>query len=210
MADAVILPDWAARYVQENLSDHMHIINVLPIDKGGLAGAYLLNTSKGAVLVQKGRLSETQHWFMPLPGEFVTFACDQCGERMELVDPEVPRVVYCSSCGERHYLVLQDGKLSVMQDEQAASAGTAGGFVHDGYTLYAKKAGKGVSYFFSLTKPRAGKPSDLPAGYRVETNGRTGVPVLVEVDRCAAHTAKGDPCSNKAQAGGTMCARHAS
>lgn len=209
MADSVILPDWAARYVQENLSTHMHIINVLPIDKGALTGAYLLNTSKGAVLVQKGRLSETQHWFMPLPGELVSFGCDRCGERMELVDPEVPRVVYCSACGERHYLVLQDGRLQVLKDAAAASASPDGGFVHDDFTLYRKKDGSGFRYFFAKTKPRAGKPSDLPAGHRVATNERTGVPELVETERCAAHTAKGDPCANKARPGETYCARHA-
>ncbi len=209
MADAEILPDWAARYVQENLKAHMHIINVLPIDKGALAGAYLLNTSKGAVLVQKGRISETQHWFMPLPGEHFSFSCDRCGERMELVDPEVPRLVYCSACGEQHYLVIQDGELKALKDPKAASAGPAGGFVHDGHTLYRKKAGKDYTYFFTQTKPRAGEPCDLPDGYRVETNGRTGVPALVEADRCAAHTAKGDPCSNKARPGQRFCARHA-
>ncbi len=208
MADAEILPDWAARYVQDNLSDHMHIVNVLPIDKGPMAGAYLMNTSKGAVLVQKGRLGEAQHWFMPMPGEHVTFACDRCGERMELVDPEVPRVIYCSACGERHFLVIQDGDLKVLKDESAASAGPAGGFVHDDHTLYRKKSGSGFVYFFSKTKPRSGRPCDLPAGHRVTSNERTGVPELVEADRCVAHTARGDPCSNKAQSGSDRCARH--
>lgn len=185
MADVEILPDWAAHYVQEELSEHMHIINVLPIDKGALRGAFLLNTSKGAVLVQKGRVGEVSHWFMPLPGEHFTFRCDECSETMEFVDPDVPRIVYCSSCGERYYLVIQDGRLAMVREQDSDAAGTpseasgAEGYVHEGYTLYRRRHGQGEQYFFSKTKPRTGQPAPLPEGRRVETNPRTGVPNLV-------------------------------
>jgi PHP family Zn ribbon phosphoesterase len=125
MAEIEILPDWAARYVQERLAEHMHIVNVLPIDKGQHGGSFLLNTSKGAVLVQKGRLSEVNHWFMPYPGEHVSFACERCHERMELVDPDVPRLVYCSACGQQHYLVVEDGELRIVDGDGGPATCTA-------------------------------------------------------------------------------------
>ncbi len=203
MADVEILPDWAARYVQEQLS-HLHVINVLPIDKGALSGAFLLNTSKGAVLLQKGRLSEIDQWFMPLPGEHVSFSCDRCQERMDLVDPEVPRIIYCSACGQRHYLVIQDGELMVVKGEQKEGTG----FVQDGYTLYRKKAGKDEHYFFAKSKPKQGRPADLPEGAVVELNPRSGVPVVVMPDgTCTAQLASGKRCGAKAK-DGVHCGRH--
>lgn len=117
MADTEILPDWAARYIQENILEHMHVVNVLPMDEGAAQG-WLLNTSKGAVVVSKGRLREPRHWFLPLPGDRVSFRCHRCAEAMELVDPDVPRAVHCSACGKRHYLIVQGGELEVV-DEQA-------------------------------------------------------------------------------------------
>lgn len=201
MADVEIMPDWAARYVQENLAEHMHVINVLPIDKGALSGAYLMNTSKGAVVVQKSRIGEAQHWFMPLPGEHVSFACHDCQERMELVDPDVPRMIYCANCGKQHFLVVQDGELAVV--DQDATPATRG-FVHDGYTLYQRKSG----YFFAKTKPKTGKAvATMPDGYEVQANPRTGVPELVE-RTCVATTAKGTRCRSAPVTGSDRCARH--
>lgn len=173
MANVEILPDWAARYIQENLSEHMHVVNVLPIDKGAHSGSYLINTSKGAVLVQKGRMSEVTHWFMPLPGEHVSFRCEQCSEAMELVDPDVPRVVYCSSCGKRHYLVIRDGRLRVVSGEEASEEPT--GHQHDGYTLFRR----GEQHFFAKTRPDDAEPAQVPDGFAVQTNPRTGIPELV-------------------------------
>ena len=33
-------------------------------------------------------------------------------------------------------------------------------------------------YFFSARKPKSGKPCDLPKGYKVVENPRTGLPFL--------------------------------
>jgi len=33
-------------------------------------------------------------------------------------------------------------------------------------------------YFFSKHKPKSGKPSDMPTGYKVGVNKRTGLPYL--------------------------------
>ena len=33
-------------------------------------------------------------------------------------------------------------------------------------------------YFFSKGKPKSGKPSDMPNGYKVGVNKRTGLPYL--------------------------------
>lgn len=171
MADTTILPDWAAHYVQENVVPHMHVINVLPIDKGGLKGAFMLNTSKGAVLIQKGRLGDVDQWLIPIPGEHITFQCHQCQERMDLVDPEVPRAVFCSACGHQHYLVIQDGELTIVQGDAGKSDD-----ITDGYTLYRRGRGGQATYFFAKSKPRNAKPAELPDGATVEANPRTGVP----------------------------------
>ena len=53
----------------------------------------------------------------------------------------------------------------------------------DGYTLYTierkLKSGKKMNlYFFSKKKPKRGKPIDLPAGYKVIKNKRTGLPMV--------------------------------
>ena len=53
----------------------------------------------------------------------------------------------------------------------------------EGWTLYARtvKARSGrrkVEYFFSLRKPKTGGKVDLPPGYEVAINRRTGLPYL--------------------------------
>lgn len=54
---------------------------------------------------------------------------------------------------------------------------------HGDYTLYArevalKRGHKQVIYFFSQRTPKSGAPVDLPAGYTVAQNKRTGLPYL--------------------------------
>jgi len=57
------------------------------------------------------------------------------------------------------------------------------GFRHGDYTLYAKeidtKSGKKRTVrFFSKAEPEEGEPIELPKGYKVEKNKKTGVPYL--------------------------------
>lgn len=56
-------------------------------------------------------------------------------------------------------------------------------YEHDGYTLYARevtlRGGRTQTiYFFSKRVPKSGHPSDVPAGYVVAVNARTGLPYL--------------------------------
>ncbi len=56
-------------------------------------------------------------------------------------------------------------------------------YEQDGYTLHARevelKGGhKQVVYFFSKRTPKSGHPVELPEGYRVAVNKRTGLPYL--------------------------------
>jgi hypothetical protein len=56
-------------------------------------------------------------------------------------------------------------------------------FEHNGYTLHAReielKGGhKQVIYFFSQRSPKSGVPVDMPEGYSVVVNKRTGLPYL--------------------------------
>jgi ERCC4-type nuclease len=57
------------------------------------------------------------------------------------------------------------------------------GYMHGDYTLYEKqvKIGKGkkrVVHFFSKAEPEDGEPIDLPPGFEVKVNKKTGVPYL--------------------------------
>ena len=57
------------------------------------------------------------------------------------------------------------------------------GFRHEEYTLYAKeintKLGKKRTVrFFSKAEPEGGEPIELPKGYKVEKNKKTGLPYL--------------------------------
>jgi hypothetical protein len=39
-------------------------------------------------------------------------------------------------------------------------------------------------YFFSKHEPKSGTPCDLPSGYKVEVNKRTGLPYLKKQNEC--------------------------
>ena len=121
MADLTILPTWAVNYLNENLTGHTHIVNALPIDEGKAKGGFLVNTSQGAVLLIKGRLGEPRHWFLPLPARHFSFICHQCMERIEFVDPDVPRTVYCTHCGCRYLLAMEEGKMALRRDHGSGS-----------------------------------------------------------------------------------------
>lgn len=56
-------------------------------------------------------------------------------------------------------------------------------YTHGDYTLYKRdvqlKGGKMQTiYFFSKKTPKSGTPCELPMGYKVEVNKRTGLPYL--------------------------------
>lgn len=57
-------------------------------------------------------------------------------------------------------------------------------YTHQGWTLYSrdvklKRGPKVTIYFFSKRKPKSGKPmGDMPAGYKIGVNKRTGLPYL--------------------------------
>lgn len=56
-------------------------------------------------------------------------------------------------------------------------------YVHGEWKLYEmivnfKGIGKRTSYFFSKKTPKRGTPCDMPSGYEVGTNPRTGMPYL--------------------------------
>lgn len=56
-------------------------------------------------------------------------------------------------------------------------------FEHNGYTLHAreihlKNGTRQVIYFFSKRSPKSGIPVEMPQGYAVAANKRTGLPYL--------------------------------
>lgn len=56
-------------------------------------------------------------------------------------------------------------------------------FQKDGYTLHTREVtlkGNRIQriYFFAKRKPKSGKPCDLPDGFKVGKNARTGLPYL--------------------------------
>ena len=56
-------------------------------------------------------------------------------------------------------------------------------YTHNGYVLYTKeiKWGGGKTrniYYFAKGTPKSGAPCDLPEGYDVVVNKKTGLPVL--------------------------------
>jgi hypothetical protein len=116
MADIAILPTWAMNYLSENLGDRTHIVNVLPLSEGR-SRRFLINTSQGAVLLQRGFGKEPSHWFLPLPARHFSFICHECMERIEFVDPEVPRIVHCTHCGVRYRLDLTEGSMVLARDQ---------------------------------------------------------------------------------------------
>jgi hypothetical protein len=68
-------------------------------------------------------------------------------------------------------------------------------FTAKGFTLYShevtlKGGRKQVIYFFSRHTPKAGSPSELPAGYKVGVNTRTGLPYLKSLNKKPAPAPK--------------------
>jgi len=56
-------------------------------------------------------------------------------------------------------------------------------YTHEGWTLYTRnvklKGGRNQTiYFFSKRTPKSGSPCELPNGYSVGVNKRTGLPYL--------------------------------
>ena len=56
-------------------------------------------------------------------------------------------------------------------------------YEHKGYKLHTLnvelKGGRMQQiYFFARSKPRSGKPTDMPKGYKVGVNKKTGLPYL--------------------------------
>ena len=56
-------------------------------------------------------------------------------------------------------------------------------FEHNGYTLHAreivlKRGHRQVIYFFSQRTPKSGVPVEMPEGYTLAVNKRTGLPYL--------------------------------
>ena len=49
----------------------------------------------------------------------------------------------------------------------------------DGYTLHESKKNPNLKYFAKAGNKK-GKPIDLPAGYRVKVNKRTGLPFITK------------------------------
>ena len=207
MADLSILPTWAIHYIEETLKGHTHLINALPIDKGRSKGAFLLNTSQGAVLLEKPRGGEPRHWYLPLPAAHYAFTCHVCMERIEFVDPEVPRTVYCTHCGTRYRLFMEAGTVALRRDGERGEPAPAkeepkptpsapappkpasgGPFRHGDYTLYerqtaTKGGGQTTFYFFAKNTPKSGRPAAKPDGYVVEVNERTKLPYLRRSDK---------------------------
>jgi len=63
------------------------------------------------------------------------------------------------------------------------SGGKIMAYIHQGWTLYTRdvklKGGRNQTiYFFSKRSPKSGRPCDLPTGYTVGVNKRTGLPYL--------------------------------
>lgn len=56
-------------------------------------------------------------------------------------------------------------------------------FEHDGYTLHRRdvtlKGGRQQTiFFFARGTPKSGDPTDMPHGYKIGVNKRTGLPYL--------------------------------
>lgn len=56
-------------------------------------------------------------------------------------------------------------------------------FQHNGYTLHAREVvlkggARQVIYFFSQRTPKSGLPVEMPEGYALSVNKRTGLPYL--------------------------------
>lgn len=59
-------------------------------------------------------------------------------------------------------------------------------YTYEGYTLHTRTVllrgdREQRIYFFAKSKPKSGHPCDLPPGYQVAKNPRTGLPYLKKV-----------------------------
>ena len=55
-------------------------------------------------------------------------------------------------------------------------------FEKDGYILYQNKKNPNLRYFAKKGNTK-GKPIDLPDGFKVKTNKRTGLPILSKIKK---------------------------
>ncbi len=58
-------------------------------------------------------------------------------------------------------------------------------YTHNGWTLFTRpvtlRGGMTQQiYYFSKHKPKSGKPTDMPKGYKVGVNKKTGLPYLAK------------------------------
>lgn len=65
-------------------------------------------------------------------------------------------------------------------------------YKYQGWTLYKiepnfKNIGKRTMYFFSKKKPKRGTLCDMPEGYKVGVNPRTGLPYLEYANKISLH-----------------------
>ena len=68
-------------------------------------------------------------------------------------------------------------------DMHSLYGGNSMPYRHEGWTLYTRnvklKGGRNQTiYFFSKRAPKSGTPCELPSGYSVGVNRRTGLPFL--------------------------------
>lgn len=68
-------------------------------------------------------------------------------------------------------------------------------YTYKGWTLYViepnfKVIGKRKMYFFSKRIPIRGKPCDMPEGYKVGVNKKTGLPYLMYTNKISLHQRK--------------------
>ena len=68
-------------------------------------------------------------------------------------------------------------------------------YTYEGWQLYViepnfKTIGKRKMYFFSKRSPHRGIPCDMPDGYEVKVNSRTGLPYLKYKNKISLHQRK--------------------
>lgn len=82
-------------------------------------------------------------------------------------------------------MIYKENYLEKFKSHQlfSSSGGALMAYKHEGWTLYTRnvklKGGRNQTiYFFSKKSPKSGNPCDLPNGYCVGVNKRTGLPYL--------------------------------
>ena len=65
-------------------------------------------------------------------------------------------------------------------------------YKYQNWTLYKiepnfKNIGKRTMYFFSMKNPERGTPCDMPEGYKVNINSRSGLPFLKYANKISVH-----------------------